>query len=464
MTCRGAGHGGTQIFLATLSNPLPSPATVNFAPVGGFNGTAHVPETICLGNATGGANTCTVDGAAATGSESAQDITVSSFGSNSVGVYSAGFSGVFLINIWTQNYYGIVGYYNIVENITGFVCDTSTICITAIGDGRLLSPFQGTNWQIEDSSFGVHQVGVWLDGMSDTVISGNIFQEYGYGIWVYSPQGYSSGRLIMSDNSFLFSFSYGLQSAIRIANPCVGCTILGNQFYGIEQDILLEGTPPSGSVLTVSKNHTQSPQYSFFSASLVTSGTLLMEGNIIESPGQYCAFIGNLTARVDNNICTNPFMTTAPTGGGANDYENGGFFLTGNTAYNFEASNNSVTSSSATQCNTSPNKKCPAVGIYEQSNNIEGSTSGNRSDYTVAVTDFSNSGSGLRVSFNEIVSNYGSTGLSLYSPLTSPGGLGIPGGLDNAGLCSMPAVGGVRNIGHCTSVLGVGGTCTCVFP
>src|SRR5208283_4091548 len=111
-TCRGAGHGGTQIFLATLSNPLPSPATVNFVPVGGFNGTAHVPATICLGNATGGANTCTKDGAAATGSESAQDITVSNFGSNSVGVYSAGFSGVFLINIWTQNYYGIVGYYN----------------------------------------------------------------------------------------------------------------------------------------------------------------------------------------------------------------------------------------------------------------------------------------------------------------------------------------------------------------
>lgn len=38
------------------------------------------------------------------------------------------------------------------------------------------------------------------------------------------------------------------------------------------------------------------------------------------------------------------------------------------------------------------------------------------------------------------------------------------GGLDNAALCTSAIAGGVRQIGHCTSIVGAGGTCTCVVP
>src|SRR5208283_5399041 len=69
LTCRGAGQGGTQIILASLQNPLPAPATVNF-------NTPNITPTICLGNATAGTGTCSPDlySNGATGSLAVYDV------------------------------------------------------------------------------------------------------------------------------------------------------------------------------------------------------------------------------------------------------------------------------------------------------------------------------------------------------------------------------------------------------
>ena len=118
-----------------------------------------------------------------------------------------------------------------------------------------------------------------------------------------------------------------------------------------------------------------------------------------------------MNATFDNNTCVNPFTAFPPLGGGANPYENGCFFFTGSTASTVEASNNSVTSSGST--------KYPAVNLYGAAAAIRGSTSGNRSDSSgCAVCDYS-ANSGLVTSFNEVATNYGTSGVGLFSPLVA---------------------------------------------
>ena len=418
MTCYGAGQAGTQILLATVENNLPVASSVDF-------GTVNITPVVCMGNATAGPGTCSADiySNGAAGSMAAYDLLADSIGSRtagflttSIGLPSGTTSGIYFHNLWTETFYGIVGYHTNITTVNEFEADTGTIGIAVIGDGLADRTSQTRGWQITNSQLGLVLWGVWIDGMDDVLISNNNFGWNGqYGVTVYSPQGYSTYRLMIGDNDFTTNADKAGQSFISFSNPCINCSIVHNNFaYSAASDITLSAGASGTTNLLVSKNHFVGGQVlssNSFNAASVTSGSWIGEGNVWDRPGQYAVFSGNMNATFDNNTCVNPFTAFPPLGGGANPYENGCFFFTGSTASTVEASNNSVTSSGAT--------KYPAVNLYGAAAAIKGSTSGNRSDYSgCAVCDYS-ANSGLVTSFNEVATNYGTSGVGLFSPLVA---------------------------------------------
>src|SRR5208283_67792 len=410
MTARGAGQGGTQIFLLSLQNPLQPPATVNFA-------TANITPVICLGNATAGTGTCSADlfSNGATGSVAAYDITVTNMGANTVGILATSqgqrggdTAGVYVYHNWFQPYYGFVGWHTLATSVDGNECDTSHVCITGSGDGSA-TPVNAYGWQISNNQLGNVFAGIWLDGMQDLVISNNNSQNYQYAIWIYSPlRRYTSYRILINGNDLGGTNpSFASQNLIEFGGPCVDCSILNNHLsYSGNHDINLETAASGTTNLLISKNHFIGSRWSSISTNTVTSGSWVGEGNVWNNPGQYAVFSGNMNVKFDNNTCVSPFHVNLPTSGGANPYENGCFFFTGSTASTVEASNNSVTSPGSA--------KYPALNLYGAGISITGLTSGNRSDYSgCAVCDYSG-GSGLHTSLNELVTNYGSSGAALF--------------------------------------------------
>ena len=305
----------------------------------------------------------------------------------------------------------MVAYKTGIGKIDGLVGDVGYYGAVLVGDGRSDPTTASYGWQIVNSQPGLVPWGIWIDGMSDVLITGNSF---GYNktdsILVYSPQGYSTYRLNVTGNSFTSNPAHPTGTYIDLESPCMGCSITGNTFaYSSLQDILLASGASGTSNLIVSHNNSLKMQRLFLNATTMTSGSWIGDGNIIDTPGYYGVFSGNMNARLDNNVCANPFAVSAPLSGNA--YQSACFLFTGSSATTVEASNNSVTSSGGT--------KYPAVNLYAAFAPISGSTSGNRSDYSgCAVCNYS-SGTGLVTSLNEVASNYGSSGSALFGPVVA---------------------------------------------
>ena len=411
MLCRGAGQAASQIVLASVQNPLPSPTTVNF-------GTVNITPVVCLGNASGGAGTCTVDlfNSGATGSQQVYDLLAESVGANTVGFLatSQGYSpgqccqGGYLHNLWAETYYGIVAYHTNTLTIEGFEGDTgaSGAGIALIGDGATDKTEMTRGILITASQLGLSPFGIWIDGQSDVNISSNNFNwNPQIGVYIYSSAGHSASRVHIGNNDFS---SDGTKAAafIDFSGPCLDCSIVHNSFaFAGGYDITLASAAAGTSNLVVSKNRFIGGQVStnvpsFDASASGLSGNWIAEGNVWDTPGGYAIFSGNMGARLDNNLCLNPFSSHAPLSGNA--YQSGCFHFTGATANTVEASNNSVTSSGST--------KYPAVSVDGSFANVQSSTSRNHSDYTYAVA-LNNSNSGCCSSWNEPIENAASSSI-----------------------------------------------------
>ena len=407
---RGAPQAGTQIFLASTQNALPTETTVSFA-------TANITPVVCMGNATAGTGTCTADAAPASGSSSVYDLVASSPGMRTPAFLATSIgqpggtttSGVYFHNVWPEGYYGVVGYKTTVTSLDGVECDTGTHdCIIGVGDG---SAAHFNSWQITNSQLGLAYWGIWLNGMQDVVISGNNSSAAtNADIVIYSPAGNNAYRVTIAGNDFTATPGYAGPLHIDLKNPCIDCSIVHNQFANSAGgDISLESGASGTTNLLVSKNHFYGSTASSFTSAAGTSGSWIGEGNVWDAPGQYAVFSGNMNVKFDNNTCVNPFATTGPLS--SNAYQSGCFYFTGGNAYTVEASNNSVTSSGST--------KYPAVNLYGASAAINGSTSGNRSDYSGCAVCAYSSSTGLATSFNEVATNYGTSGTGLFSPVVA---------------------------------------------
>jgi len=394
LTCIGAGQGATQVILASMSNPLPGPIHgVNF-------NTPHITPTICLGNATAGIGTCSADGAGATGGYGVYDLVVSNVGAQTVGVFGNAVVTPILDKIWTQTYYGIATYLALQVGIHEEVCDTSQVCVALIGDGSP-TPARAYGYQFTDSACGDRPYCLWTDGVQDVIASNINGQNYTYGWWNYSPQGYSSYRIMWNGNDFTGTSGLLPKSWIQFDAPCIDCSILSNQFaFSGGADITL-GSGASGTTnLLVGENHFSRSKGTSVAASNRALGSWIAEGNVWDTPGQYAVFSGNINVKFDNNTCVNPFAVLGPVGGGANAYENGCFFFTGSTPSTVEASNNSATSSGRT--------RYPVLSFFN--NTVTGHTSGNLSDYSGCAVCVNNTNSGVLISWNERSQNFGSSG------------------------------------------------------
>jgi len=462
MQLRGGVTGDSQIILATNLNTLPFPSTVNF-------NTANITPVVCFGHDPGGANAhgCVADSYSlgAFGPSTASTILVDSLGSvtagfllTNVGIGTATCGGAWLDNLWPESFYGIVDYGCGESVITRFQGDGApNVGITLIGDGGADGVSKTNGWSILDSQCGLIQGWcIWLDGMEDVVISNNqFFFPYHRGVNVYSPEGYTSRRVTIANNSFVADIANPEQDAfIEFDGPCASCSIVNNQFsFAGHWDILVNSNGVTN--LLVSKNHFRggsilSASASVNASNLSFSGSWNIEGNVWDTPGNYAVFSGNMNTRLDNNICINPFAAFSPSGGGSNNYQNGCFYFTGTVATTIEASNNSVTSS-GTPCGGA---KCPAVAVNGTSANIISQTTGNRSDFTYAVANF-NGSTGLATSFNETAHDYNSQG---FNAVPAVGGFqdGVNG---NASTLACYKADG-KTLGHCTAYTS-GTTCTC---
>lgn len=419
MTCIGAGQGGTQIMIASLAHPLAAPATVSF-------NTNTLTPTICFGWNNGTSGNCAADGAGVGGGYAAYDIVATSVGAQTTGVFGNAVVTPVLHNIWTQSYYGFACYLCLQVSVSGFVNDTSTVGIALIGDGSA-TPSRSYGNQIVDSQFGYPKYGIWLDGIQDTIIANNNGQSGqggGYFTWIYSPSSHSSYRINVNGNSLVNSNGgAGGTNWVELDNPCIDCSIIGNQFaLSNGNDIVVNNNGTTN--LLIAYNHSYAPQYSFFAASTPTAGNWIGSHNVVESPGQYGIFSGNMSAEFDNNTCSNPFTVHAPINGLV--FDNACFLFTGSVASTVVANANTELSS-GTPCTGST--KCPAIGIDGAAAEITASTSNNTSDLNGCAACYYDNHSGISTSWLERSHNYAATGDALFITKLDPvaGVMIVPG-------------------------------------
>lgn len=462
MTCIGAGRADTQIELATVQNNLTQTvSSLNW-------NTTSITPVICLGNATAGSGTCTPDNvdAGATGPSAVYDMLEDSFGSITAGVLATSVtqtnggnpypsSAFYLHNLWPETRYGIVSWQTSIGDISGFQGDFGTFGIMLYGAGIASGASQPWGWNIHDSQLDSIQTPIYIDGMGDVLISNNTC---GYTtatcVYVNSASGKTAYRISIKGNMFTDSGLYHGPNGgyVSFDGLCVDCSVLNNTFaYSSTNDILFTANASGLTGMLIDGNVFTSGQHdsgASIQAISTTSGEVTISNNDWDTPGYYAVFLANMSVKLDNNTCLNPFAVNAPPADNA--YQSGCFFFTGSVASAVEASNNSVTSSGST--------KYPAVNVYGPSAIISGSSSGNKSDYSgCAVCDYSTH-SGVRTSFNEVAANYGPSGTRLYAPSVGTGGFqdGVNGAASS--LACYKADG--KTLGHCTAYTG-GTTCTC---
>lgn len=485
MTAIGAGQAGTQIILLSAVNNLNSytAATVNF-------NTPEINPVICAnGNATAGANTCTDDSQSlgATGSTAVYDLLVDSFASKTVGILATSVgcrtgqnaSGIFLVDDWLESYFGIVAFRANIGTARGIVADAgSPYPITLIGDGLADRSSQTYGWLISESHFFATAAwGVWIDGMQDINIDNNSFEaNQQAGVVLYSPQGYTTRRLNIVNNLFIAPKSSAAAYHIGLGANCIDCSIVNNKFsnsptYDIYANNPSPAKPPTPTSLTVLTNLTLSGNtftsgalqakpaspYASIYTDVGTTGNMVVRGNVWNSPGVYAisgARSSTVSTDLEENKCFNPFTMYSPSNTSA--YQNGCFYLTNNSSIT-TARNNSTTSSGAT--------KYPTV-VFNQPSSL--TSSGNSSDYSGCAVCIFSTGSGTVSSFNELATNYGTSGAAAFKPINSAGGFAV--GSDAATGARSPLVGHAACIkatgppvviGYCTKPVGSDGTCPC---
>ncbi len=416
MTCRGAGQAATQITLATVQNPLPTAATANFA-------TTNITPVICMGNASAGPGTCSGESpnpatTGVTGPSSVYDLLAASMGATTVGFLATGQgannsnlgSAYYFHNIWTETFYGLVGYRTQFGSVEGFEGDTGTICVAILGDGTTTTT-SIKGWQINDSHLGGCEWGVWLNGASDITINSNNFDwNYSHGgapaaIMNYSPQGYASHKIVIGGNDFFSNGTAPNLNFIELAAPCGDCKITGNTFSLASLAAILFDSGAAGTTgLLIDSNQFVSDGAASAAPEINNAGgaavTMKISNNIFDSPNYYGLFSSNANVILGDNQCSNPFAANAPLSN--NDYQRGCFHFSGGSPGTIAANNNSVTSSGST--------KYPAVSIDSTYTNNTSWTSGNRSDYTYAVA-LKNSNNGCCSSWNEQIENAAGTSI-----------------------------------------------------
>ena len=425
---------GTQIILVGGAYKLTAPASGIFA-------TAHVSPAICAGHndGTGG---CVSDATSngTTGQTSIHKILASVPYVRTPAILitgQGGEAGAFSItDPWTESYYGIVAYHTNYTTIDKFTCDTgTTICATFVGDGTDTGSSQWYGNKITNSNLGLGQVGVWVDGTKDLLISNNNFN-YCFShqesfstacVWMYSPESYTSYRVSLLGNNFLSNAptSGAVQYFTEFAGPCVDCSIENNTFaYSGNADVIFDNAATGTKGLKYIGNQSSycaQVSGSCFSAAGSATGDYTMLGNTWTNPGGYAAFSANMNAKLIANRCVNPFTVSNPAS--ANAYDRGCWDFTGVTGITVDAANNTVISSGTTNCGAT----CPAVSFNGSSATITSYTHDNMSPYhaTCDVCLFTGS-SNLAVSYgSETATNGGGSGAAAFLSLTTAGGLTV---------------------------------------
>ena len=401
---RGAGNAATQIVLLNPNNSAPEPGTG-----------AAIPVICANGNASAGVDTCTDDSQAlgATGSTSISDVLVDSPENTTYGIYTTSNSGILLNHIWTETAIGIAAYHSNAIVIDGMVCDVGTAqCIVLIGDGRTDEYASGSfgatisNSQLFDPLYSC----IWVDGMSDVLVdSTQCRTAHHYGLYVHSPEGYTTRRLTISNSHFTGASALQQKTYTHLwfHAPCVDCIVIGNTFsYAQSEDILLDSTGIVNLLVkgNIFANGGQASAKSSVYTNNTTKGNAVFEGNVWDSPGQYAIF-SNMPMKLIGNTCNKPFSVSKPLGGGANDYENGCWYFTAGSA-GTEARMNSTDSTTH-----------PAVSFNASS---VGTTSDNLSGYDGCAVCTNNNGTGLAATWNERSKNYGASGDGLFRSKFDP--------------------------------------------
>lgn len=452
---------GTQVTLVGGAYKLTAPAA-------GIFDTPHVSPAICAGHndGTGG---CAPD---LTSNGTTGETTISNVLASAPYVRTPGFlltgqggqAGAFSSShTWAEAYYGIVLFHTNYTSIDHFTCDTgTTICLSVIGDGTDTSTSQWYGNQVTDSQIGLGQIGFWIDGTKDLLIS-NINFNFIFNhsesfpvdaIYFNSPEGYSSYRVSINHSNFLSNcqdhslLSSCTQTYIEYNGPCIDCSVLTSTFeYSSQKDILLNSAATGTTNLLIGHNHfvkgQQSSGSSFSQANgSPFTGSVIFDTNIWDTPGNYAVFLADMDTKLYNNTCKNPFSVNGPVSSGTNDYSNGCFHFTGDSVYTIKAANNSVTNS-GTPCG---GNKCPVISIDGTAATVTGSTQGDVSDYaTCYVCIYTAATFG---SLNEVSKNYAASGQAAFSQTQMQGGL-IDGGIPFANL-GNPANGTYRYCSDCT--------------
>ena len=441
---------GTQIILVGGAYKLTAPASGIFA-------TPHVSPTICAGHndGTGG---CVSDATSSgtTGQTSIHNILASAPYVRTPAILltgEGGEAGAFSASyVWTESYYGIVAFHTNYTSLDHFTCDTgTTICETWVGDGTDSSTSQYYGNQSTNSQIGLGQIGIWIDGTKDLLIS-NMNCNFDFNhqesfpvdcIYFNSPEGYSSYRVNIDHSNFLSNcqdhsqLSACTQTYIEYNSPCIDCSVLNSDFaYGGQKDILLNSSATGTTNLLISHDHfihgSQGSGSSFSQANgSPFTGSVIFDTDVWDTPGNYAIFSADMDAKLFDSKCINPFAITAPVSSGANDYSNGCFYFTGDSPYTVTAFNNSVTNS-GTPCGSGANKKCPAVSINGISTTITGYTQNNTSDYATCATCVYTGSSGIFSSSSEVAVNYGGSGVAGFINVPFAGGLTL-GSLSGGG-------------------------------
>ena len=461
---------GTQIILVGGAYKLTAPASGIFA-------TPHVSPTICAGHndGTGG---CVSDATSngTTGQTSIHNVLASAPYVRTPGILitgQGGEAGAFSItNPWTESYYGIVAYHTNYTTIDNFTCDTgTTICATFVGDGTDTGSSQWYGNKITNSNLGLGQVGVWVDGTKDLLISNNNFN-YCFShqesfstacVWMYSPESYTSYRVSLLGNIFLSNAptAGAVQYFVEFAGPGVDFNIENNTFsYSGNADVIFDNAAIGTKGLKYIGNQSSycaQVSGSCFSAAGSATGDYTMLGNTWTNPGGYAAFSANMNAKLIANRCVNPFTVSNPAS--ANAYDRGCWDFTGVTGITVDAVNNTVVSSGTTNCGAT----CPAVSFNGSSATITSYTHDNLSPYhaTCDVCLFTGN-SGVAASYgSETATNGGGSAAGAFIAFKTAGGATVNGTMQSTTVNATSAfqANGVAGFTGTATATHGGGTC-----
>jgi hypothetical protein len=307
--------------------------------------------------------------------------------------------------------------------IDGYQGDVgTTVGISLIGDGDSTS-LHSAGWIITNSHLGETQAwAVWLDGMQDVLIHGNTFDWVkGYGVTFYSPVlKQSSYRVNITGNNFFgVKDSSGSQVHIDLHQPCYDCIIASNVFsFSGLGDIVFQSAA-AGSTVMIRGNDVFSSALTtgyVVSAASISNLTPDVEGNSFRAPGSYAGFFSNTSVKLVNNRCVNPFSLRGPLSG--SDYQRGCFHFTGGSGSASIAVNNSATSSGGT--------KYPVLSVDSSQSSVTMDSRSNRSDCVTCAVCIKTASNGADKTFDEVVSNAGTSGMAAWQPTSIVGFTLIP--------------------------------------